>query len=76
MNLNRFDDGTRSLRLPVLTSFSLIERVTTLTVKVTKMLSLDEIKACAFDAAEQFDNLLMRNEGALITRHKSAAPLV
>ena len=43
---------TRSLRLPVLTSLSLIQRIPTLAVKVAQVLNLNEIKACAFYAGE------------------------
>jgi hypothetical protein len=50
-NLEHLGDGTRAT-LRVLTSFTLIERVTTFTIKVTKILGFNEIKSRVVHAAK------------------------
>ena len=61
-------------RVPSL--LTLIQRVPSLAVKVAKIFSLNEIEAGAFHAAQQFNNLLMRNRRALVGRHEATAPLI
>src|SRR6266481_8938772 len=66
----------------VLTSFRnssllpLIQGIAALAVKVAKTRRLDKIEACAGDAAEQIDNLLMINGRSFLFGHEPAAPVI
>src|SRR6266581_8528755 len=67
---------TRSLPLPVLTSFALIQRVSTLAVEVAQVLSLDEVESPSGDLTEQIDDLLMRDRGSFVLGHETTAPMI
>ena len=73
---SRLESLSHPLTQVVLTSFSLIQRIPPLAVKVAKVIDLYEVKARARDAAEQIDDLLMRDERAFLSRHEAAAPLI